>query len=154
MWESGILFGVGVVSGAILFRGLQKALIHWFNKDGVQRVIMVGTTERAERLNEIRAKGLGRTHKMIFVVRTDLGMGKGEIASQCCHAAVLCYQKAMIMDSDNLDIWEATGNAKICLQTNGDDKTLLALEQRARSVKIVTGIVKDFATTGPKPVYL
>lgn len=28
--------------------------------------------------------------KMVLVVRTDLKMGKGKIASQCCHAAILC----------------------------------------------------------------
>lgn len=28
--------------------------------------------------------------KMVLVVRTDLKMGKGKIASQCSHAAILC----------------------------------------------------------------
>lgn len=28
--------------------------------------------------------------KMVLIVRTDLKMGKGKIASQCSHAAILC----------------------------------------------------------------
>ena len=32
--------------------------------------------------------------KMVLVVRQDLGMGKGKIAAQCCHAAVDCVQIA------------------------------------------------------------
>jgi PTH2 family peptidyl-tRNA hydrolase len=80
---------------------------------------------------------------MIFVVRTDLGMGKGKIAAQCCHAAVMCYQKAMVMDVENLDLWEATGAAKICLKSDGDETSLRTLEKKARELKIVSAIVRD-----------
>lgn len=31
--------------------------------------------------------------KLVLIVRTDLGIGKGKVASQCSHAAVSCYQK-------------------------------------------------------------
>lgn len=30
------------------------------------------------------------TTKMVLIVRNDLKMGKGKIASQCAHAAILC----------------------------------------------------------------
>lgn len=34
-------------------------------------------------------------HKMVLVVRTDLGMGKGKVAAQCGHASLACYKRAL-----------------------------------------------------------
>lgn len=85
---SAVLIGVGFVSG-VLYRK--------FFPSSSGGSAMLDTFSRAARLTAIRAKGLGRNHKMVFVVRTDLGMGKGKIAAQCCHAAVMCYQKAMVI---------------------------------------------------------
>lgn len=34
-------------------------------------------------------------HKLVLVVRTDLGMGKGKIAAQCGHASLACYKRAL-----------------------------------------------------------
>ena len=31
-------------------------------------------------------------NKMVLVVRTDIGMGKGKACAQCAHAAVSCYK--------------------------------------------------------------
>ena len=31
-------------------------------------------------------------NKMVLVVRTDIGMGKGKACAQCAHAAVACYK--------------------------------------------------------------
>lgn len=33
-------------------------------------------------------------HKLVLVVRTDLGMGKGKVAAQCGHATLACYKRA------------------------------------------------------------
>lgn len=33
-------------------------------------------------------------HKMVLVVRSDLGMGKGKVAAQCGHATLACYKRA------------------------------------------------------------
>eukprot|EP00826_Nyctotherus_ovalis_P043244 TRINITY_DN4532_c0_g2_i2.p1 TRINITY_DN4532_c0_g2~~TRINITY_DN4532_c0_g2_i2.p1 ORF type:complete len:181 (-),score=20.40 TRINITY_DN4532_c0_g2_i2:111-653(-) len=58
--------------------------------------------------------------KMILIVRTDLKMGKGKIAAQCCHAAVSLYD--MILDEKGshgdkwrtqLKQWEASGAKKV-----------------------------------------
>ena len=32
--------------------------------------------------------------KQVMVVRTDIKMGKGKIAAQCCHAAIGAYKQA------------------------------------------------------------
>jgi len=138
-----VMFGVGVLTG-FFFR-------KW---KGVGVGAAGGgfdTVQRTMRLAAIRAQGLGRNHKMVFVVRCDLKMEKGKIAAQCCHAAVMCYQKALVMDIKNLDMWEATGAAKICLKAGGDEKVLKELQQRARDLNIVTAIVRDAGHTQVAP---
>lgn len=34
-------------------------------------------------------------HKLVLVVRSDLGMGKGKVAAQCGHATLACYKRAV-----------------------------------------------------------
>ncbi|CAF9922113.1 hypothetical protein IMSHALPRED_005342 [Imshaugia aleurites] len=86
---------------------------------------MEGEEQRAQEL------GLGEFNtfadnseecKMVLVVRTDLGMGKGKIAAQCAHAALANYT-ALLSSSPSpshthplLRRWAATGQAKIALQ--------------------------------------
>ena len=52
--------------------------------------------------------------KMILCARTDLGMKKGKIAAQCCHA---CLGVVNIIKKNNdqllLDIWKSYGTPKI-----------------------------------------
>jgi peptidyl-tRNA hydrolase len=102
---------------------------------------------KRERLASIRARGLGRDQKMVFVVRTDLGMGKGKIAAQCSHAAVECYQEARVKDPENLDLWEANGVKKICLKFGGDEEGLEELEAQAQDLGIVTALICDAGHT-------
>jgi peptidyl-tRNA hydrolase len=102
---------------------------------------------RMAKLTKIRAQNLGRNHKMVFVVRTDLGMGKGKIAAQCSHAAIACYQRAQEADQANLDIWEATGCTKICLKFEGNEVDLKKLEAKARGVGLITGLIADAGHT-------
>lgn len=91
---SAVILGVGFVSG-LLFKKV-------FRGGGAGGgPAMVDTFARAARLTALRAQGLGRNHKMVLVVRNDLGMGKGKMAAQCCHAAVMCYQKAMVRKKVN-----------------------------------------------------
>lgn len=82
MGSAAVIFGVGLVSGALLRR-----FIFWGTRSssnaGGSGAGGLDTFQRAARLTALRAQGLGRNHKMIFVVRTDLGMGKGKIAAQC-----------------------------------------------------------------------
>lgn len=43
--------------------------------------------------------------KMIMVARTDLGMGKGKIAAQCCHAAVNLYDDLITKNDPLVRQW-------------------------------------------------
>jgi len=138
-----VVFGIGAVSGALLFRRL-------FTRTG-SGVSQIDTFTKATRLTKLRAQGLGRNHKMVFVVRSDLAMGKGKIAAQCCHAALMCYQRAQIMDPENLELWEATGTAKVCLKTDGGEEELINLRKKAKAEGLVTAIVCDAGHTQVAP---
>ena len=48
--------------------------------------------------------------------RQDLGMGKGKIASQCCHAAVACYEEAANSCPEMLEEWLDQGQRKIVVK--------------------------------------
>lgn len=84
--------------------------------------------------------------RMCFVVRTDLKMGGGKIASQTAHAAIMCYKKAARECPALLRGWEAQGQPKIVLkaQTHHD---LVRIEAEAREAGIVTAIVRDAGHT-------
>ena len=41
--------------------------------------------------------------KQAMIVRTDLKMGKGKIAAQCCHGAIGAYKKS---PQDKIRKWE------------------------------------------------
>lgn len=55
-------------------------------------------------------------YKMVLCVNQELGMGKGKIAAQCCHAAVGCYKRALKQCPDGVRAWEMTGCAKIAVK--------------------------------------
>lgn len=136
--STAVIFGMGLISGALFHRFVFPG--RGTSSSGPSSL---DTFQRAARLTALRAQGLGRNHKLIFVVRTDLQMGKGKVVAQCCHAAVMCYQKAMVMDIANLDMWEATGAAKICLKIEGNENSLKDLQKKANELKLVSAIVRD-----------
>ena len=53
---------------------------------------------------------------MLLIVNQELGMGKGKIAAQCCHAAVGCYKRASKQCPNGVAAWERTGCAKIAVK--------------------------------------
>ena len=63
-------------------------------------------------------------YKMVLCVNTSLGMGKGKIAAQCCHAAVGCYKRASKQCPAGLRAWETTGCAKIAVKCPSEDEMM------------------------------
>ena len=61
-------------------------------------------------------------YKMVLCVNTSLGMGKGKIAAQCCHAAVGCYKRARKNCPAAVRAWEMTGCAKIAVKCPSEDE--------------------------------
>ncbi|KGY15375.1 peptidyl-tRNA hydrolase [Paracoccidioides brasiliensis Pb03] len=86
--------------------------------------------------------------KLVLVVRTDLGMGRGKIAAQCSHATLACYKYyfSRAPDSPILKRWERGGQAKIALQVKSEEELLL-LQAQAVSLGLCAQVIQDAGRT-------
>ncbi|XP_021847768.1 uncharacterized protein [Spinacia oleracea] len=84
--------------------------------------------------------------KMVLVVRQDLKMGTGKIASQCAHAATGMYAELMLSQRFLLRQWEQCGQAKIVV-TCKNQKEMNKLQQDAESIGLPTFVVADAGRT-------
>jgi len=87
---------------------------------------------------------------LALVVRNDIKMSKGKTASQCAHAAVLCYDKAKETQEDILSDWFRSGQPKIVLRTESYDD-MKQLQNAAKDIGILTVIVQDAGLTQLPP---
>nr|CAD7459063.1 unnamed protein product [Timema tahoe] len=101
-------------------------------------------------MEETRQSLRGEQHKLVFVVRMDLKMGKGKVAAQCCHAALSCYKKGLKMAPKSVSAWEAQGQPKIVLKCDGGLDELEQLEKTARALGLPTKIIHDAGRTQVK----
>uniref|UniRef100_A0A182LXF8 peptidyl-tRNA hydrolase n=1 Tax=Anopheles culicifacies TaxID=139723 RepID=A0A182LXF8_9DIPT len=85
---------------------------------------------------------------MVLVVRSDLGLKKGKIASQCAHAAVLCCMRASneAAGKIKLDTWLMQGQPKIVLRIESLQEMHL-LTERAEATGVIAEIVRDAGRT-------
>lgn len=88
----------------------------------------------------------GQSMKMVFVVRNDLGMGKGKVASQCSHAAIQCYVNGLKSQKEMVEMWLQTGQPKIVLKASSEDE-LNALYEKAKSLKLISCVIRDAGRT-------
>ena len=63
--------------------------------------------------------------KQVMVVRTDLKMGKGKIAAQCCHGSIGSYKRS---SNEKIRKWENEAYAKVICKVKTLDE-LLALKK-------------------------
>ncbi|POM67434.1 Peptidyl-tRNA hydrolase [Phytophthora palmivora] len=89
-------------------------------------------------------------HKMVLCVRTDLKMGKGKIAAQCCHATLGAYKRALKRTPDAVRAWEMLGQAKVCLKVDSEEEMLL-LAEKAAERGLVNYVVVDAGRTQIAP---
>ncbi|KAG1094583.1 hypothetical protein G6F42_018728 [Rhizopus arrhizus] len=88
--------------------------------------------------------------KMTLVVRSDLGMTKGKIAAQCGHATLACYKAAKKVNPLLLRAWETSGQAKVALKCDSEDK-LLELQAIALSLGLPAQTIQDAGRTQIAP---
>lgn len=81
--------------------------------------------------------------KQVIIVRKDLNMSKGKIASQCCHACLNAYEKSY---PSIRKIWKEQGEKKIILAVDNLDE-LLKIKKSAQKLKIPLFLVKDAGKT-------
>lgn len=87
--------------------------------------------------------------KMIFLVRTDLGMGKGKIAAQVAHAAVELYKKAEHKCPEKLRAWEDEGAKKVVLKVGSEAELLEYFKKYAND--FCSTIIRDAGRTQIAP---
>ncbi|XP_030469103.1 uncharacterized protein LOC115687610 [Syzygium oleosum] len=88
--------------------------------------------------------------KMVLVVRNDLKMGKGKIAAQCSHATLGLYKKLLRRAPKALDRWEMCAQPKVVVKIESEED-MLALQERAKSLKLPTHITIDAGRTQIAP---
>ncbi|CAM8892595.1 unnamed protein product [Rhodiola kirilowii] len=88
----------------------------------------------------------GEKLKMVLVVRQDLRMGAGKIASQCAHAATGLYAELMQSQRSLLRQWEQCGQAKIVV-TCKNQQEMNRLKHTAESIGLPTFVVADAGRT-------
>ncbi|KAL0327535.1 UNVERIFIED_CONTAM: Peptidyl-tRNA hydrolase 2, mitochondrial [Sesamum angustifolium] len=84
--------------------------------------------------------------KMVLVVRQDLKMGSGKIASQCAHAATGIYSELMYSHRSLLRQWELCGQPKIVV-TCKNQQEMNKLKDAAESIGLPTFTVADAGRT-------
>ncbi|XP_074585066.1 uncharacterized protein LOC141840877 isoform X1 [Curcuma longa] len=90
--------------------------------------------------------GLGEELKMVLVVRQDLKMGAGKIASQCSHAATGLYVDLLQSHRSLLRAWEQCGQAKIVLSCRNQQE-MNKLKETADRCGLPTFVVADAGRT-------
>ncbi|KAL7031366.1 hypothetical protein ACKWTF_006976 [Chironomus riparius] len=84
--------------------------------------------------------------KMVIVIRADLKLTKGKIASQAAHAAVSCFQKSIVNNESVANKWLNIGQPKIVLKVNTEEELEL-LKQKATDLNIITSLISDAGRT-------
>ena len=88
--------------------------------------------------------------KLMFVVRTDLGMTKGKIAAQCGHATLACYKCLSTSGGASgekmLKRWEGSGQPKIAVQCKSEEELQL-LQAQAVSLGLCARVIHDAGRT-------
>jgi len=89
-------------------------------------------------------------YKMVILMRNDLKMGKGKIAAQAGHAAVICTLACKKKDPKAFDIWMLGGQTKVVLKVNSESE-LFEFKAMAEAQNLTTAIVCDAGRTQLDP---
>lgn len=89
-------------------------------------------------------------HKLAIIVRTDLKMGKGKIATQASHASVMASDLARKNFKKWWKTWLFEGQCKIVLKVNSESE-LIRLKEKAANIELPAVIVKDMGLTQVDP---
>jgi len=85
--------------------------------------------------------------KQAILIRTDLKMGKGKLASQVSHASIGAYLRAKKSDKER---WVKSGMKKIVLKISGE-KELLNFYKKVKKEKLPCELIADMGLTQIKP---
>ncbi|KAF8944080.1 hypothetical protein BGZ47_004678 [Haplosporangium gracile] len=89
---------------------------------------------------------LQEEYKMVLIIRTDLNMGKGKAAAQCCHATLANYKELSKKSPKALARWEYFGQAKVTLKVDNEEDMLM-LQAQAMSIGLAAHSIRDAGRT-------
>lgn len=82
-------------------------------------------------------------YKQAILIRNDLKMPKGKMASQAAHASL---ESALKSKKEILNSWRSEGAKKVILKVD-DKKELISYIRKARRNKLQTAVIKDAGHT-------
>lgn len=85
--------------------------------------------------------------KQVILVRNDLKLPKGKLASQTAHASVGALLKS---HKDDIKKWQTHGMKKIVLKVE-DEKELLEYKKKAEDAGLIVALIEDAGKTTVKP---
>ncbi|MCX8158278.1 MAG: peptidyl-tRNA hydrolase Pth2 [Candidatus Diapherotrites archaeon] len=86
--------------------------------------------------------------KQILIVRTDLKMGKGKVAAQCCHASIEAYETTKKKNPEYTELWKEQGMPKVVLKVK-DEIELMQIYEKLKKYNPV--LIKDAGKTQVEP---
>ena len=87
------------------------------------------------------------SYKQVILVREDLKLPQGKLASQCSHASVDATLKS---DKKIVDLWKKEGGKKVVLKVK-DEKELIHYKNLAGELGLKTALIKDAGHTVLEP---
>ncbi|EOA17472.1 hypothetical protein CARUB_v10005799mg [Capsella rubella] len=103
-------------------------------------------SSKIQKQSSAPGNGSDQELKMVLVVRQDLKMRTGKIASQCAHAATGMYAELMQSDRYLLRRWEENGQPKIVVSCKNQQE-MNKITEAAESVGLPTFVVADAGRT-------
>jgi len=80
--------------------------------------------------------------KQVIVVRNDLKIGKGKIASQVAHASVTAFFEVYKKNKELAEKWLEEGQKKVVLKVNSLEE-LLQIYKKATEKNLIAVIIQD-----------
>ncbi len=92
-------------------------------------------------------------YKQAVIIREDLGMSKGKLVSQACHACLEASEEAKEIDFNAWEAWRIEGAKKVVLAVSSMEE-LIELEKNAKKLKLPCALIKDRGLTELPPCTL
>ncbi|CAH2077123.1 unnamed protein product [Thlaspi arvense] len=110
-------------------------------------------SSKTQKQSSVPSNASDKELKMVLVVRQDLKMRTGKIASQCAHAATGMYAELMQSDRYLLRRWEEYGQPKIVVSCKNQQE-MNKITEAAESVGLPTFVVADAGRTEDRRSWL
>ena len=91
-------------------------------------------------------KNLNEEVKQVIVVRQDLKMGKGKLASQVAHASLCAFLESQKYKKKLVNLWLNRGMKKVVLKVSSRDE-LYALYKKSISKDLPCCLIRDAGRT-------